>query len=158
MRICEAEFCHFLLQGSKIYMFFESKNSITMKGDIGVAESTDEGGTWSYVGIALHEKWHLSYPFVFEYDDEVRVTALLDFPGCFEAPLSWGYHNDGLLLLMQRAMYKSEIGGYPCYDIDMQFGTDEAVVSCLLLSMMNDSHRFLNFWLRFRLSSNMLKC
>lgn len=54
-----------------MYMFFETKNSITMQGDIGVAESTDQGVTWTYLGIALGEDWHVSYPYVFEYGDEV---------------------------------------------------------------------------------------
>jgi len=67
-------FC--LWQGAKMYMFFELKNSITKQGDIGVAESTDNGATWSYVGIALDEEWHLSYPFIFEYHGEVRVPQL----------------------------------------------------------------------------------
>lgn len=60
-----------VIQGSKMFLFFETKNSITMQGDIGVAESSDQGVTWSYVGIALDEEWHLSYPQVFEYDGEV---------------------------------------------------------------------------------------
>ena len=61
----------FLIQGSKMYLFYETKNSITMQGDIGVAESSDQGVTWTYVGVALDEEWHLSYPQVFEYDGEV---------------------------------------------------------------------------------------
>jgi hypothetical protein len=54
-----------------MYLFYETKNSITMQGDIGVAESSDQGVTWTYVGVALDEEWHLSYPQVFEYDGEV---------------------------------------------------------------------------------------
>jgi hypothetical protein len=75
-----------------MYMFFELKNSITKQGDIGVAESSDNGATWTHVGIALDEEWHLSYPFVFEYDGEIymmpegskkgdlRLYKALDFP------------------------------------------------------------------------------
>lgn len=48
-----------------------------MQGDIGVAKSTDKGATWQVVGIALDEDWHLSYPFVFNYDDQVRLQLLL---------------------------------------------------------------------------------
>jgi hypothetical protein len=58
-----------------MYMFFELKNSITKQGDIGVAESSDNGATWRHVGIALDEEWHLSYPFVFEYDGEVSFSS-----------------------------------------------------------------------------------
>lgn len=52
-------------------MFFETKNTITMKGDIGAARSSDQGATWQFVGIALTENWHLSYPFVFNYQNQV---------------------------------------------------------------------------------------
>lgn len=52
-------------------MFFQTKNAITMRGNIGVAESTDEGVTWQYIGIALVEDWHVSYPYVFDYGGEV---------------------------------------------------------------------------------------
>ena len=40
-------------------------------GDIGVAESRDGGASWRYLGLALDEHWHLSYPFVFEWRGEV---------------------------------------------------------------------------------------
>ena len=53
-------------------MFYETKNSITMQGDIGVAKSTDRGATWKQLGIALDEEWHLSYPYVFEDHGKVR--------------------------------------------------------------------------------------
>jgi hypothetical protein len=42
-----------------------------MQGDIGVARSFDKGATWEFLGIALDEAWHLSYPFVFKYENEV---------------------------------------------------------------------------------------
>ncbi|EXB58473.1 hypothetical protein L484_005207 [Morus notabilis] len=54
------------VQGDAFYLFYETKNSITMQGDIGVVKSTDGGATWQQLGIALDEEWHLSYPYVFE--------------------------------------------------------------------------------------------
>lgn len=57
-------------------MFFETKNSITLQGDIGVAKSIDKGATWQPLGIALNEEWHLSYPYVFSYLDQVRQLFL----------------------------------------------------------------------------------
>jgi len=42
-----------------------------MQGDIGVSKSTDKGATWQQLGIALSEDWHLSYPYVFEYNGQV---------------------------------------------------------------------------------------
>ncbi|KAI5054728.1 hypothetical protein GOP47_0029873 [Adiantum capillus-veneris] len=61
------------IQDTKLFVFYETKNAITMQGDIGVAESTDGGGTWRHLGIALDEEWHLSYPHVFEFDGQVRL-------------------------------------------------------------------------------------
>jgi hypothetical protein len=60
-------------------MFFETKNTITMKGDIGVARSTDQGATWQFLGIALAENWHLSYPFIFNYQNQVIHRKTLFF-------------------------------------------------------------------------------
>lgn len=59
-----------------LYLFFETKNSITMQGDIGVARSVDKGATWQQLGIALDEDWHLSYPYVFDYNGNVRPLLL----------------------------------------------------------------------------------
>ncbi|KAJ0234823.1 Glucosamine inositolphosphorylceramide transferase 1 [Hirschfeldia incana] len=61
------------VQGDTLYLFFENKNPITMHGDIGVAESTDKGATWKPLGIALNEPWHLSFPFVFNYNGEIYM-------------------------------------------------------------------------------------
>ncbi|GLT66757.1 hypothetical protein SLA2020_391060 [Shorea laevis] len=80
------------IQGDTFYVFFETKNSFTMQGDIGVAKSTDKGATWQQLGIALDEEWHLSYPYVFDYlgqiymlpessgKGELRLYRAIDFP------------------------------------------------------------------------------
>ncbi|CAN6457151.1 unnamed protein product [Victoria cruziana] len=60
-------------KGYTLYLFFETKNSLTMQGDIGVAQSDDGGATWQYLGIALDEEWHLSYPYVFRYQDQIYM-------------------------------------------------------------------------------------
>lgn len=62
-----------MIQGEILYLFFETKNSVTSQGDIGVARSVDKGATWQQLGIALDEDWHLSYPYVFEHDDQVKI-------------------------------------------------------------------------------------
>ncbi|CAM6083117.1 unnamed protein product [Calypogeia fissa] len=61
------------LKGNDMYVFFETKNSLTLQGDIGVARSTDQGATWHFLGISLDEEWHLSYPFVFEYKGQTYM-------------------------------------------------------------------------------------
>ncbi|KAK4279583.1 hypothetical protein QN277_011341 [Acacia crassicarpa] len=80
------------IQEDAFYLFYETKNSITMKGDIGVAKSTDKGATWQQLGIALNEGWHLSFPFVFEHlgqiymmpecsrKGELRLYKAISFP------------------------------------------------------------------------------
>ncbi|KAL5217772.1 hypothetical protein ABZP36_018456 [Zizania latifolia] len=61
------------LQGDEIYMFFETKNSITSQGDIAAAVSKDAGATWQQLGVVLDEEWHLSYPYVFSYKNKVYM-------------------------------------------------------------------------------------
>ncbi|KAK9861813.1 hypothetical protein WJX84_006539 [Apatococcus fuscideae] len=56
-----------------IYMFHETKNGITGHGDIGVASSHNDGSTWRHLGVALDEPWHLSYPFVFSWKNQVYL-------------------------------------------------------------------------------------
>jgi hypothetical protein len=58
-----------LLHGSTYYLFFEALNKATGLGDIGFATSKD-GVTWHYQQIVLSEKFHLSYPQVFEWEGE----------------------------------------------------------------------------------------
>ncbi|HEX8847853.1 MAG TPA: hypothetical protein VF791_24645 [Pyrinomonadaceae bacterium] len=51
------------------YMFFEVMNRQTKKGEIGLASSED-GLAWAYQQIVLSEPFHLSYPYVFEWQNE----------------------------------------------------------------------------------------
>ena len=54
------------------YMFFEVLNLANNQGDIGLATSID-GKDWKYQQIVLDEEFHLSYPQVFELDNEVYM-------------------------------------------------------------------------------------
>jgi mRNA-degrading endonuclease HigB of HigAB toxin-antitoxin module len=58
-----------ITQGTVIYLFFEVYNKVTEKGEIGLATSED-GENWRYDKIILAEKFHLSYPQVFEVNNE----------------------------------------------------------------------------------------
>ena len=51
------------------HMFFEVVNRATEKGEIGLATSSD-GKCWKYQRIVLTEPYHLSYPYVFEWQNE----------------------------------------------------------------------------------------
>ncbi|XP_077220207.1 glucosamine inositolphosphorylceramide transferase 1-like isoform X2 [Tasmannia lanceolata] len=78
-----------------LYLFFETKNSVTLQGDIGVAKSTDMGATWQHLGIALDEEWHLSYPYVFSYLGQIYMMPESSQKGelclyrALEFPLQW---------------------------------------------------------------------
>jgi hypothetical protein len=51
------------------FMFFEVYNQKSGKGEIGLATSKD-GRDWQYRQIVLKEHYHLSYPYVFAWQDE----------------------------------------------------------------------------------------
>src|SRR5258708_6677101 len=55
--------------GDTWHMFFEVFNKETFKGEIGLATSTN-GSHWTYQRIVLAEPYHLSYPYVFEWQGE----------------------------------------------------------------------------------------
>ncbi|GEM_PF-400414 len=105
-----------IYDNGSFYMFFEVFNTITSKGDIGLAESTD-GINWVYNQIVLEESFHLAYPCVFKYENEyymipetkaahsIRLYKAHDFPfnWSFEKTLLGGagfvdstifYYND----------------------------------------------------------------
>jgi len=74
------------------YLFFELLNMATGRGEIGLATSSDHGRTWRYDHIVLAEPFHLSYPYVFEWQHQyfmipetraansVRLYRALQFP------------------------------------------------------------------------------
>lgn len=82
----------FLLQkDGSWYMFMEVFNKSRNRGEIGLATS-DNGLEWKYQSIILNELFHMSYPYVFEYqkkiwmipesraDNSVRLYRAVDFP------------------------------------------------------------------------------
>lgn len=58
-----------LIENKTWYMFFEVMNNWTKQGDIGLAVS-DDGFDWTYKQIVLDEPFHLSYPYVFKWNDK----------------------------------------------------------------------------------------
>src|SRR5262249_35733238 len=55
------------------HMFFEVLNSRTGRGEIGLATSSDTVH-WQYQRIVLREPFHLSYPYVFEWEGEYYMV------------------------------------------------------------------------------------
>ncbi len=87
------------------HMFFEVWNRATGHGDIALARSPD-GFHWDYQRVVIDEPFHLSYPYVFRWEDDyymipeseqdrsVRLYKAVAFPQRWElhATLLWGYH------------------------------------------------------------------
>src|SRR4051812_45772920 len=51
------------------YMYFEALNKLTNKGCIGLASSIN-GLEWEYRKIVIKESFHMSYPYVFKWNNE----------------------------------------------------------------------------------------
>jgi hypothetical protein len=56
----------FMIRADPWFMFFEVLNNANGLGEIGLASSVD-GINWTYEQIVLSEPFHLSYPYVFEW-------------------------------------------------------------------------------------------
>lgn len=84
-----------VLNNEKSFIFFEVLNKETAQGDIAYAESTD-GKKWNYKKVIIDENFHLSYPYVFEWnntyylipesneDFSVRLYKATEFPEKWE--------------------------------------------------------------------------
>ncbi len=55
------------------YMFFEVLERESELGKIGYAESED-GYSWNYKKTVIDENFHLSYPYVFEYENDLYMV------------------------------------------------------------------------------------
>jgi hypothetical protein len=66
-------------ESSTWYLFFEVYNNQTQQGDLAVATSTNTK-RWQYERVILDEPFHLSYPYVFQWQDAYYLI-----PETFEA-------------------------------------------------------------------------
>jgi len=79
----------------KFFMFFEVKNRKTKQSEIAYAESED-GINWTYKQVVIDEDFHLSYPYIFEWNNDyylipesnedlsVRLYKASSFPNKWE--------------------------------------------------------------------------
>lgn len=80
------------------YMFFEVLNARTNKGDIGLATSKDSFN-WNYQKIVLEEAFHLSYPYVFKWNNDyymIPETAQASSVRLYKAtnfPTEWAFYK-----------------------------------------------------------------
>jgi len=56
-------------EGEIFYLFFEVFNHDTQQGDLALATSTNSW-SWDYQQVIVDEPFHLSYPYVFKWQDE----------------------------------------------------------------------------------------
>jgi hypothetical protein len=91
-----------LSRGGRTYVFAEAYDYRTRRGLIDVME-LDEGGLGRRRTV-LAEPWHLSYPFVFEADDEVWMTP--------EA------HRSGVLRLYRATAFPERWEPAACFVLD----------------------------------------
>ena len=66
-------------EGKTWYLFFEAYNHDTRQGDLAFASSTNTW-KWHYEQVILDEPFHLSYPYVFKWEDDYYLI-----PESFEA-------------------------------------------------------------------------
>ena len=66
------------------HLFFELLNTKRKMGEIGHAVS-DDLKAWRYTRVVLRERFHLSYPYVFEHNGEVFISAMADWTKIFIA-------------------------------------------------------------------------
>ena len=82
-----------IARSGKNYCFVEDFDYSTHRGTIDVYELTPTGGT--RVGTALNEKFHLSFPYLFEYRNELYMcpesseSKDIRIYKCIEFPLQW---------------------------------------------------------------------
>ena len=85
--------------GRTWYMFFEVMNRQSRKGEIGVATSRD-GLHWKYQQIVLAEPFHLSYPYVFGWENDYYMVPESFQAGAarlyraVEFPTRWSFIGD----------------------------------------------------------------
>lgn len=78
------------------WMFFEILNRRSRRGEIGLAASRD-GFSWEYQRVVLREPFHLSYPYVFEWEGqyymipETGETRTVRLYRAREFPFEWEF-------------------------------------------------------------------
>lgn len=146
-------------QNDRYYIFFEVYDNITSTGIIAYSYS-DDGVNWTYGQIVLREKYHLSYPYIFEEDGEiymipeggsggnVKLYRATDFPNKWEVEsvlLNEGYWDpsyvkkDGIhyLFVLETAFKKGDDKTRLFYSENLKSGWKEHPSSPII---SNDTH------------------
>ena len=87
---------HIIRANGSYYIFVEEFLSAKKKGHISVIE-LDELGNWKAPIMVLEKDYHLSYPFIFEWNNkyymvpESRANKTIDLYECVEFPDKWNF-------------------------------------------------------------------
>jgi hypothetical protein len=89
---------HALYRDGKYYIFFEDYSFKSRKGSISLI-TLDESGDWRFQGKVLDRPYHLAYPFVFEWKNDVYMIPdsnskqTVEVYRCSEFPDKWEFHT-----------------------------------------------------------------
>ena len=87
---------HVIVRDNNYFIFIEEYIYQKDKGHVALL-TMDKDGNYKYVGNILERKYHLSYPFVFEFDNnfymipETESNKSIEIYKCIEFPEKWEY-------------------------------------------------------------------
>lgn len=119
----------FMIRG---HMFFEVLNHELNRGEIGLATSQD-GLAWTYEQIVLRENFHLSYPYVFEWQNDFYMI-----PETLGANAAFLYQADDFPRHWTR---KTKLIDGPCADPSLVRFHDLWWLFCCSLPYQHDTLR-----------------
>ena len=89
---------HAIYRDGKYFIFFEDYSFKDRKGSISLI-TIDEGGQWRFEGKVLDRPYHLAYPFVFEWENDVYLipdsnsNQTVEVYRCKQFPDKWEFQK-----------------------------------------------------------------
>lgn len=100
-----------------------------MQGDIGVARSIDNGASWEQMGVVLDEEWHLSYPYVFDYNGQVRsLNQKYEIKLIFLLCISYCYICFSDIYMMPEGSKKGDIRLYRAVEFPLVWKLEKIIL------------------------------
>jgi len=89
---------HIITKDDNYFVFIEEYIYKKSKGHISLIK-IDKKGNYKYLGKILEKKYHLSYPFVFEFENnyymipETEANKSIELYKCIDFPMKWEYYG-----------------------------------------------------------------
>ena len=89
---------HIITKDDNYFVFIEEYIYKKSKGHISLIK-IDKKGNYKYLGKILEKKYHLSYPFVFEFENnyymipETEANKSIELYKCTDFPMKWEYYG-----------------------------------------------------------------